>query len=807
MSWEIVPYISALVLGLVIPLVGIFFLLRFKNIYGYKFGIAFFGGCFIWIMGYYFELLSLAEQTKILWSKIKYLGITAVPLAFFMLALYYSGYWKWITFKKIAFLSIIPFATLIFSFTNQLHGLMWNTTEVQSRGIISYLSKDYGIWFWVWAVFAYSLFLASLVLLAKLLADGQRIFRNHAIVMIAALSIPLIFNLMDIFKIYSLLENTPLALTLGSSILLYGFIRLKIGDFIPLSIETEIENNKDMIIAIDKKSRVVYANSKATNSLGQKNMIGQDIENILGSLPVDYKGSRFEIINDLRLDNLPNIFSLSINPFLDIDKKVIGKVLIFTDITEQRMAEERYRSIFENSLDGIFRLDMDGNYIQANKSMMDMFGCDHRSQLPVIDLDEDFKSLKSLKKTFETQLPRKDGSKIWVEVSLWSVLDRDNNIYFEGIVRDISNRKKSEAKIRYLSFHDSLTNLYNRYFFEEELKRLDSVRLLPISIIIGDVNGLKLVNDTFGHKRGDELLCRIARILKDSFRKEDVLARWGGDEFIAILPNTSHQDTVNIIKRIKEKCFHESCRELTLSISLGCATKVEQCQDLNALIKEAEDRMYRHKLMENKSTRSRIISSLGKTLEERDYETKEHMQRMKILANKMGHKLNLTESELDELNLLATLHDIGKIALADNIILKPGKLTQDEWKAIKKHPEIGYRIASKSPELSPIADSILSHHEKWDGTGYPRGLKGKEIPFISRIIAVLDAFDAMTNDRPYRKAMSRREAMVEIIKCSGTQFDPRIVSAFAELLGMEGAYDLAQEERKPPSTGSIAPCM
>ncbi len=806
MDWEVIPYISALVIGLIIPLAGIYFLLRFKKISGYQYGIAFFIGCFIWIFSYYFELLSTAESSKILWSQIKYFGITAIPVSFFMLSMFYSGYRKWVTSNKILLFSIIPATTIALAFTNWSHRLMWSSIELHQGNLVSYLNISNGVWFWVWTAYSYSLFIISVALLVKLLVKKQKIFRNHALVMITTISIPVLFNLLDIFRIYPIhhFASTPLAVTLGSTALLYGFIRLKVGDFIPISIEPDIENNKDMVVAVDNKDRIFYANKKTKDSLGKKSIIGMDINDALGCR-IDIGSNSFEIIEDLRLDRLPNVFSLSVNPYLSLDNKIIGRIFIFTDVTEQKMAEQRYRSIFDNSLDGIFRLDMDGNYIQANKSMLDMFACKDKGELPVIELDEDFKSFQPYKKTFEVQLPRKNATKIWGEVSLWSVKDKNNHIFFEGIVRDISNRKRSEAKIKYLSFHDSLTKLYNRNFFEEEVKRLDSERLLPISLIIGDVNGLKLINDTFGHKKGDELLCSISKILKNCFRKEDIVARWGGDEFIAILPQTSNKDAQRIIKRIKKRCFSESCRQLTLSISLGCATKESKDQDLNALIKEAEDRMYRHKLIENRSTRSRIISSLEKTLEERDYETEEHMKRMKLLSKKMGQRLNLTQSELDELNLLATLHDIGKIALADHIILKPGKLTSDEWKTIKKHPEIGYRIASQSPELILIADSILSHHEKWDGTGYPRGLKGDKIPFAARIISVLDAFDAMTNDRPYRKAIGRDRAMDEIIRCSGTQFDPKIVSAFIELATKE--VDICQEVRKPPSTGSRAPCI
>ncbi len=808
MGWDLTLYISGLVLGLAVPLAGIFFLLKFKNTYGYKYGIAFFAGCFIWMLCHYFELISLAPQYIIFWSKLKYLGITSVPVSFFMLSLYYSGYQKWITLRKIMLFSIIPVATLVMAFTNWSHRLMWSSMEVRSQSGISYLHLDYGVWFWIWALFAYSLFLTSFILLAKLLIEGQKVFRNLAVVMLITILVPLTFNSMDIFGIYPnpYLSSTPLALALGCAALLYGLVRFKVGDFVPISIEPDIDNNKDMVIAVDKKNRIFYTNKKANRSLSNTSLIGKDINSVLGC-NLDLKSSRFEIIRDFKLEKTPNnLYSLNINPFLGVDKRIIGKVLIFSDITEQKMAEERYRSIFDNSLDGIFSLDMGGRYVQANQAMLDIFGCKSKGELPVIDLDDDFKTPNLTRKNFEIKLSRKDGKKIWLDISLWSVFDK-NNIFFEGIARDISSKKKTEAKIRYLSFHDNLTNLYNRNFFEEELKRLDSQRLWPISIIIGDVNGLKLVNDTFGHRKGDQLLCSISNILKECFRREDILARWGGDEFIAILPKTSYRDSQKIIKRIKQKCSHKSRKQLTLSISLGSATKEEPNQNLNETIKEAEDRMYRHKLIENKSARSRIISSLEKTLEERDYETEEHMRRMKNFSRKMGQKLNLEENDLDELNLLATLHDIGKIALADHIIMKPGKLNPAEWEKIKKHPEIGYRIASQSPELSPIADSILSHHERWDGTGYPRGLMGNEIPLTSRIIAVLDSFDAMTNNRPYRKAISRQKAINEIKKCSGTQFDPRIVSAFLKVIEKKEASSFDHEERKPPSTGSIAPCM
>jgi HD-GYP domain-containing protein (c-di-GMP phosphodiesterase class II) len=153
---------------------------------------------------------------------------------------------------------------------------------------------------------------------------------------------------------------------------------------------------------------------------------------------------------------------------------------------------------------------------------------------------------------------------------------------------------------------------------------------------------------------------------------------------------------------------------------------------------------------------------------------------MKIFAKQMGKKLKLSAGQLDELNLLAALHDLGKISIADSIILKPGKLNDEEWKLIKKHPEIGYRISQSSLQLAPISNAILSHHENWDGSGYPHGLRKSEIPLISRIISIVDAYDAMTSDRPYRKAMSKADAIKELKRCSGTQFDPDLVKFFID---------------------------
>ena len=337
-------------------------------------------------------------------------------------------------------------------------------------------------------------------------------------------------------------------------------------------------------------------------------------------------------------------------------------------------------------------------------------------------------------------------------------------------------------EIAYISHHDFLTGLHNRIFFDEEKKRLDIPSQLPISIIMGDINGLKLVNDGFSHAKGDELLIIVSKILESCCRKEDIVSRIGGDEFGIILPQTDSKQAQLLCSRISEACnacaLHKSL--IYLSISLGYATKTISTETLDTVMMTAEENMSMHKLLERKSVHNSIIASIKAIMFEKSQETEEHTERMVQLSRSIGLAMSLTEDQLNELELLSTLHDIGKMGISAEILSKPGKLNDREWAEIRKHPEIGFRIAQATSELFPIAEYILYHHERWDGKGYPEGLVGEKIPLLSRIVAIVDAFDAMTNDRVYRSAMTKKEALEEIRRNSGTQFDPELSRIFIE---------------------------
>ena len=313
-----------------------------------------------------------------------------------------------------------------------------------------------------------------------------------------------------------------------------------------------------------------------------------------------------------------------------------------------------------------------------------------------------------------------------------------------------------------------------------EIKRLDTERNLPISIIIGDVNGLKLVNDAFGHDKGDELLQKAAAAIESACRTDDIVARWGGDEFVILLPKTKTEEVEEIINRIKVLYSKERINSLSVSISFGWDTKRKPDEDILKVLKSAEDYMYKHKIIENETMRGNTINTIINTLHEKNPREEQHSKRVSEICQKIGRALGFSEIEISKLKVVGLLHDIGKIAIEEGILNKPGKLTEQERDEIKRHPDIGYRILSSSYDMLELADCILAHHERWDGAGYPKGLKGEAIPMVARIIALADSYDAMISERSYRKVLSEEEVLAEIRKNAGTQFDPEIARIFIE---------------------------
>lgn len=346
--------------------------------------------------------------------------------------------------------------------------------------------------------------------------------------------------------------------------------------------------------------------------------------------------------------------------------------------------------------------------------------------------------------------------------------------------RDFTEKKKKIEEIRFLSYHDQLTGLYNRRFFEEELKRVDTARNLPLTIAMGDVNGLKLINDSFGHAVGDELLRKVADAIKMGCRDDEIVARLGGDEFVIILPRTDMKMAEKIVRRIRSFAAKSTVGAIDISISFGFETKTLESEDIQEVFRNTENHMYRQKLSESSSIRSKTIDVIMKSLFEKNNREMKHSERVGNLSADIATSMNLTDEDVSQIRIAGLMHDIGKIGIDETILNKPMKLNDVEWKEIERHSEIGYRILSSVNEFSDIADFILEHHERWNGKGYPKGLSHEAISLQARIIAIADAYDAMTGNRAYGKPLSTTEAVREITRCAGTQFDPSVAQVFVE---------------------------
>ncbi|MDW7669144.1 MAG: transporter substrate-binding domain-containing protein [Bacillota bacterium] len=460
----------------------------------------------------------------------------------------------------------------------------------------------------------------------------------------------------------------------------------------------------------------------------------------------------------------------------------------------------KYYSTLLSIGDGVMVVDEDGKVEMLNEVAEELTGwlseevegLSYKKVLKLVHENEKHMIIDPIEEVFETgvnqelsnhaMLVSKDGSKIHIEDSAAPIKDFNEDIKGAVLVfRDVTEKKKQIEDIKYLSFHDSLTGLYNRRFFEEEMSRLDTPRNYPITMVMGDLNSLKIANDAFGHELGDELLKKAAVIMKKYCREDDIIARWGGDEFAFVLPKTSSSETAVIVKRIEGAAAEFENGKISLSIAFGWDTKTNKNEKLNRIFKNAEDNMYKKKFTEYKGLHGLTIKTIINTLFEKSPREKNHSDRVQELSIKLAKELGLKQSEIDDIGTMGLLHDIGKIIVSSEVLEKPSKLGEKEWIEIREHPSIGYRMLSTTSEFSNIALGVLSHHERWDGTGYPKGLKDIDIPLKSRIIALADAYDAMTSPRPYRpNGLSKAAAVEEIKNNLGKQFDPFIGKVFID---------------------------
>ena len=519
------------------------------------------------------------------------------------------------------------------------------------------------------------------------------------------------------------------------------------------------------------QKHVIYPMRRLVNDIGMLNIKNNPYD----KLPSDKKTG----FNEVR-DAINRNLEFNKNLFLEKEKTRLDLLL----------ENQRYNLLINSTADIIFEIDKQKRFVTVVGKGLDRIGVPASNFIGKTVLESFGHEGKERDRIYDRALNGQKGYYMWTfhkddrnyffESSISPIYDSENHIIGAvGISRDITEQQEKQSQIEFLSVHDYLTGLYNRRYFVEKLSEYDQKAFYPLGVMMMDLNGLKILNDAYGHLFGDMALNEVTAVLKEVIGNHgNIISRIGGDEFSVVLPNTNQTIMENMKTEIYQKISEKKIENVQLSLSIGYSIKTDEYTNLERLLKLAEDDMYRKKQTEGMSVRNNAIKAILKTLTDKYQEERMHLHHVSEICDAFGKVLELNEDQVKELKLAGLYHDIGKISIPDAILNKPGKLTDEEYTIMKTHTEAGYQILRAADAYSNLADYALTHHEHWNGKGYPRGLKGKDIPYFSRIISIIDAYEAMTSDRVYRKKMSKDEAIKEIKRCSGTQFDPILADKF-----------------------------
>jgi len=590
-------------------------------------------------------------------------------------------------------------------------------------------------------------------------------------------------------------------------------------------LQVTLEGIGDGVIAVDTSKMVTLMNPVAEHLTGWRSeeATGRPLDEVFRIIdentrrpapdPIERvfaEGQITEMANHVALiamDNTERSIADSAAPIHDPQGNAFGAILVFRDVTDERRkeaalkaSEARFRLLAENANDVVVLFDLlpEPCWAYVSPAVETMLGYApdefyrrpdlvehllHPDDIPVLFAFSGNQT--DWRNPLEFRLKHKDGHIVWIEAKISPVFN-DNGLLkaTQGILRDVTERKRMEQELLHISSHDPLTGLFNRAHFEEEMKKLASSNRYPVTVICTDIDGLKLANDALGHSTGDQMLKAYAGVLRSVFGAEAVVARTGGDEFAVLLPASQGAVAEWLVRSLEEAvASHNRLQQsLPLSASVGIATCKDAGTTLEEILNQADKNMYRDKVHRTQSTAHGVVKALLTALAAKDYVVEGHIARVSRLSRMLGEATGLSKKEMADLSLLAEVHDLGKVGIPDKILFKGGILTEEEREEVKLHSTIGYRIARSSPELAHMAELILHHHEWWNGQGYPNGLQALDIPVACRILAIVDAFDAMTSERPYSRARSMEDAIAELTRCSAVQFDPVLVARFTEAL-------------------------
>lgn len=476
-----------------------------------------------------------------------------------------------------------------------------------------------------------------------------------------------------------------------------------------------------------------------------------------------------------------------INLLKDKNVKLDNSINIKLDIEDDY---ENFVKIVKSIPVPIFWKDTNFNYLGVNYKFEELMGIDEKKivgekldlfinekiRLMFEKTDKDILNQKKYMNDLVIDFVGVDGEKKYIRINKMPIYKGKEIFGILGIVEDMTNVTKLKEKMENSIYSDELTGLNNNVYFNEKIKTLNTSSDLPISVIMLDIDGLKVINDSLGHKMGDKLICKVSECMNKSCRDTDVVARLGGDEFAIILPKASEENCKKVIDRIENNIKKSNLDGLPIYISCGFKTKNKLEEDLMKLLEKADSEMYTKKVALKEYKRSELVKSMLNILFEVLPNEKYHVNKVAEISYKMAKKLKLDKKTCEKIKMEAYLHDIGKIGIDRELLEKVNYIEDLDWKDLVRHSEIGYSILNTSAKFRDYANIIYYHHEHVDGTGYPRKIKGDKIPFESKILCVADQIA----DQMHKKMLKKYGSDLDICNIDDDEVHTDIVDFLNE---------------------------